>query len=56
MATCFGLFYWPKDVLEKTETCSNTGVLMVVSYYCDWTEYNYFVLSIKNITGRLILK
>jgi len=25
---------WPKDGLEKTETCSHTGVLMIVCYCC----------------------
>ena len=30
--------YWPEDGLEETETCSHTGVLMVVCYCCVSTE------------------
>ena len=34
--------YWPEDGLEKTETCSNTRVLMIVCYCCVSTEKTFY--------------
>ena len=37
--------YLSEDGLVKTETCSHTGVLVVVCFCCVSTEQNHFILN-----------
>ena len=45
---------WPEDGLDKTETCSHTGVLMIACRCCVATDNPHFILGIKNTTGCLL--